>query len=522
MSKKRSPVLYCCLTFLITFLLAGGISTALAQALENKEPGKRVGYRLRSFIPNASASMYFEPTQSGGEVRLTALGLPEPKGLMPGAQVFLVWAVASGENPRRVGVLQTDIGGNGGLSFARPASFERYSIVVTSETSPVAERPAGVMVFASRADAVTPFYGEKKKGMTAARRRALDRELGKREPGVSNDFYAEVEAALNANPADRHTIELYGDEIASEAYGLALVAARNENIYARTLIKKLPLPAHFGASTYLLWGIMPDGRITYMGSLPSDASDADVYVRVGGFNSADLDLLVTAEVRSPVRSPSGLRSMSSRVQRPDNSPAYGAIEGRVLDEDGSPLPGAIVDIHPADETAIVGSLPVAYTDEQGRFFLDGVIPGTQMIYASKEEAGYPSSYLGFFIDPGIVPKVTVYNKQVTEGVVVRLGSKAARLVARIVDAETRQPIKDAEIILYRNENPDDYFSFGLNQSEGRFQRLIPSIILKMKVAAPGYEDWFYGEDGTQAKQGVIQVAPNTTKELLIALRHSKN
>jgi hypothetical protein len=193
----------------------------------------------------------------------------------------------------------------------------------------------------------------------------------------------------------------------------------------------------------------------------------------------------------------------------------------VLDEEGNPLAGAMVDIHPIGETVIAGSLPVAYTDEQGRFFLDGVTPGTHMIYASKEEGGYPSSYLGFFIDPSVVPKVTVYNKRVTEGVIVRLGSKAARLAARVVDAETNQPIQDAEIILYRTENPSDYFSFGLNQSGGRFQRLIPSLSLHMKVTAPGYEDWFYGENGTQEKQGVIQVAPNTTKELLIALRQSK-
>lgn len=520
MSKKHSRVFYLYLIFLISFILASGSSTALAQG-QDKGPGKRLGFRLRSFIPKASASIYFEPTLSGGEVRLTALGLPEPESLMPDAQMFLVWAVASGEDPRHVGTLQPDGGGNGGLSFARPASFERYSIVVTAETSADAKRPAGVMVFASRADAVTAFYGEKNSKLTAARRKALDRELGKRERGVSNDFYQEVEAALKASTGGGRTIELLGDEIAPEATGLALVAASNENIYVRTLIKKLPLPSHFGANTYVLWGMMPDGRIAYMGSLPADVNDADTYLRIGGFSSADLDLLVTAEVKRPVAGPSGLRAVSSRIQRPESGPAYGAIEGRVLDAESNPLAGAMVDLHPIEETVIAGSLPVAYTDEQGRFFLDGVIPGTHMIYASKEEAGYSSSYLGFFIDPSVVPKVTVYNKQVTEGVILRLGSKAARLAARIVDAETNQPVEDAEVILYRTENPDDYFSFGLNQSGGRFQQLIPSLPLKMKVTAPGYEDWFYGENGTQEKQSVIEVAPNTTKELLIALRQSK-
>ncbi|HEV2704589.1 MAG TPA: carboxypeptidase-like regulatory domain-containing protein [Pyrinomonadaceae bacterium] len=504
-------------------LLASPLS-GLATKKGGQEPSsaKRVGVRLRSFVPNASGSLYFEPTPMGGVVRMTALGLPAPETLMPDAHVFLVWAVAPGERPLRVGELRADASGNGGIEFARPSSFEKYSVVMTVEPDAAAPAPAGVMVFASRAGAVTAFYGEKKEQrLSDSRRRAIDRELNRsaKVRRITNDFYSEVDDALDSAEGGARTLELFGDEIAPNAHGLARLASRNENIYVRTVIKKLPLPSAVGANTFVLWGVVPDGRIAYMGSLPAmDISNSDTYVRVGGFRSSDLDLLVTAEMRRPVMRPSGLRAVSTHNPREESGPAFGAIEGRVVDAAGQPLAGAVVEVRPADQMATSGALPVAYTNEEGRFFLDGVTPGTHMIYASKEDDGYPATFLAFFVtDASAIPKVTVYNKQVTEGTLVRLGPKAARLFGRVVDARTGQPVEEAEIILYREDNPDNYFSFGLNADGGRFQRLIPSIGFRMKVSSPGYEDWYYSGTPAREQAEVIRVEPNTTKELLISL-----
>jgi hypothetical protein len=514
------------LTALVTslLLLASPLSGFAAKKgrQETTPATKRVGVRLRTFVPNASGSLYFEPTPTGGVVRLTALGLPAPETLMPDAHVFLVWAVAPGERPLRVGELRADASGNGGIEFARPASFEKYSVVMTVEPDAAAPAPAGVMVFASRAGAVTAFYGEKKEQrLSDSRRRAIDRELSRSAKArrITNDFYSEVDDALDSPDGDARTLELFGDEIAPSAHGLARLASRNENIYVRTVIKKLPLPSAVGANTFVLWGVVPDGRIAYMGSLPAmDISNSDTYVRVGGFRSSDLDLLVTAEMRRPVMRPSGLRAVSTHNRREEGGPAFGAIEGRVVDASGKPLAGAVVEVRPADQTAASGALPVAYTNDEGRFFLDGVTPGTHMIYASKEDDGYPSTFLAFFVaDATTIPKVTVHNKQVTEGTLVRLGPKAARLFGRVVDGRTGQPVEEAEIILYREDNPDNYFSFGLNADGGRFQRLIPSIGFRMKVSSPGYEDWYYNGIASREQAEVIRVEPNTSKELLISL-----
>ncbi len=507
---------------------AGFAADAARKSGAQQEMGKRIGVRLRSFVPRASGSLYFEPTPNGGLVRITALGLPAPETLMPNAHVFLVWAVAPGERPLRAGEVRIDASGNGGIEFPRPASFEKYSVVMTVEPDIAAAQPSGVMVFASRAGEVTAFYGERRESlMSDSRRKAIDRELGRgakvRRDG--NDFYAEVDNALASSEGGTRTLELLGDEVAPSAHGLARVASRNENIYVRTVIKKLPLPSRVGANTYVLWGVVPDGRIAYMGSLPAmDITDADTYVRVGGFRSSDLDLLVTAEMRSPVSRPSGLRAISSRTTatKAESGPAFGAIEGQVVDSEGRPLAGAAVEVRPADQTIVAGALPVAYTDDQGKFFLDGIAPGTHMIYAAKEDDGYPSTFLAFFVaDASSIPKVTVYNKRVTEGTLVRLGPKAARLAGRIVDASTGQPIEEAEIVLYREDNPENYFSFGLNMDAGRFQRLIPPIGFRMKISSPGYADWFYGTDGTREQSQVIRVDPDTTKELLVSLKPLK-
>jgi hypothetical protein len=504
--------------------VVGAVTTGAQQA---GATGKRIGVRLRSFVPGASGSLYFEPSPRGGVVRMTALGLPPPQALMPAASVYLVWAVAPGESPLRVGEVRTDASGNGGIEFVRPASFEKYSVVMTAEPDSTAASPAGVMVFASRAGVVTANYGEKNEPkLSEAQRSAIDRELRRsaRARSAANDFYSEVDNALEADAGGARTLELVGDEIAPEAHGLARVASRNENIYLRTIIRELPAPSRVGANTYVLWGVVPGGRIAYMGSLPAaDLNDSETYVRVGGFSSAALDLLITAEMHRPALRPSGLRAVSSpATPTGESGPVFGAVEGQVVDADGRPLAGATVEVRPADQTVVSGALPVAYTDDDGKFFLDGIAPGTHLIYASKEDENYPSTFLAFFVaDQASIPKVTVYDRQVTEGTLVRLGPKAARLVGRVIDFRTRQPVEEAEIVLYREDNPDNHFSFGLNMDGGRFQRLIPPIGFRMKVSSPGYDDWFYGQDETPVQSLVIRAEPDTTKEIVISLRPSK-
>ena len=84
--------------------------------------------------------------------------------------------------------------------------------------------------------------------------------------------------------------------------------------YVRASFRGVPLPSALGASVYVLWGVRPDGRIAYMGSLPAseDLNRAEVYVRVAGFETDDYTLFVTAERARPAHAPDGRRLLKPR------------------------------------------------------------------------------------------------------------------------------------------------------------------------------------------------------------------
>lgn len=307
----------------ISFIMLSAITASAAvqddaqRAVDQREGGRRLGVRLRSFIPSASGSLHFEPTPDGGIVRLTVLGLPRAEAVMPTAHTFIVWASASGGRVVRIGDLQIDGSGNGGLQFNRPQGLDSYSVLVTAEPTSTVEKLTGTVVFASLANEVTAFFAEVDKTVRKNKRAA--RELGKRAKllGKPKDFYDEVDLALKTAPGGGRVLELFGQEIAPGARGSAHVTTLSLNAYVRARFQNLPPPLLVGANAYVLWSIVPDGRIIYMGSLPmtSDLDDTDVYVRVGGFNS-DFDLFVTAEQRRPVARPGERRALSSRPPAP--------------------------------------------------------------------------------------------------------------------------------------------------------------------------------------------------------------
>ncbi len=288
----------------------------------NETQSKRLGVRLRSFVPRASGALNFEPTETGGRVRLTALGLPMPSGVAQNATSYVVWAAAPG-GARRVGTLQTDAAGNGGLEFERPAGLDSYSVLVTAEAASTAERPMGAVVFASRANEVTAFFATVDQRMTEAKRRTsasarrpdVEAPRGRLRRHNTGDFYAEVDEAVSVKGGGR-VLELYGVEVTPNARGEAYTNVRGEQSYVRARIVQFPASTSVGAKAYVLWGIEPAGRIIYMGSVPElPANTADVYVRMGGAMANDMKLAVTAEDRNLVAAPSSRRAISSRPKR---------------------------------------------------------------------------------------------------------------------------------------------------------------------------------------------------------------
>jgi len=293
--------------------------------------GQRVDIRLRSLTTSATGQLAVEASEGGGRARLTALNLPDPQTVAAGARVYVVWAV-SGRRIVRLGELQRDQRGNGGLAFDRPEGFERYGVIVTAEAGAEVERP-GDPVLTTRADEAAALYPSNPAGApNAAGTGAPDAAATtpRTEPSATplpppaitrrprtaaaaGDFYAEVDDALLSQGGGR-VIELEGDSAAPKARGAARATLRESRAYVRANFVGVPVPSAVGASVYVLWGVVPDGRIVYMGSLPAtdDLNRAEVYVRVAGFDSDDYTLFVTAERRRPVPAPEGRRLLKPR------------------------------------------------------------------------------------------------------------------------------------------------------------------------------------------------------------------
>lgn len=340
---------------------ASGASAPSRKLSRARQDGGRVDIRLRSLTTRATGRLTVEPSESGGRVRMTALNLPDPRTVTPGANTYVVWAV-SGGRILRLGELRRDERGNGGLAFERPEGFERYGVIVTAESDANAERP-GDPVLTTRADEASALYTttpapsdttgtpEPAAAPNAAstpatsstpdatpapststapntspapaaspavreRTRASKRSVSApASASRAGGFYAEVEDAIAASGGGR-VVELEGDSLAPGAGGAARAAYQRGRAYVRANFRGVPLPSSVGAGVYVLWGVLADGRIVYMGSLPAteDLNRAEVYVRVPGFDADDYTLFVTAEPARPATAPS-----ARRVLRPTNA-----------------------------------------------------------------------------------------------------------------------------------------------------------------------------------------------------------
>jgi hypothetical protein len=287
---------------------AGGAGASLPQQAN-------MMLRLRSFAAGAQARLEIAPTAAGGRVRLVATNLPPPGQIAPRARVYLVWA--TGGRIVRLGELRRDGHGNAQLEFTHPASLTRYSLIVTAEESTQADHPGGAPVFSTRANEVTALFP----APAIVRPRNADatntnssappltptaqpvvRARYAAQSAVAVDFYAGIDAALERD-ADARDITLVGvRRAARRARGYARVTAEEGTAYVRARFRRVPPPARFGASRYVLWATTPAGQSRYLGSLPRQGlNSAETYVRAGDVNAEQFDLLVTAERGRRVR-----------------------------------------------------------------------------------------------------------------------------------------------------------------------------------------------------------------------------
>ena len=342
-ARRRAPLLV--LACAASLFVAAGTLPLSARADVTPRAARqtpRLDIRMRSFAPPASGHVTVEASASGGSGRVTVLSLPDPQTIVEGARVYVVWAVSEGRIAR-LGELRRDERGNGGLAFERPADFERYSVVVTAELAADAERP-GAPVLSTRANEATTLYPPAAPDRAATPPDTSATTTPTPEPSTPQPtptptaseqptptppttapplapppvvpahrprttrvvtFFAEVEDAIVSSGGGR-IIELGGERPAPDASGTARAATHAGRAYVRANFRGVPLPSTVNAAVYVLWAIVPDGRIVYMGSLPSteDLNAAEIYVRTAGFGEDTFELFVTAERARPAPAPS--------------------------------------------------------------------------------------------------------------------------------------------------------------------------------------------------------------------------
>ena len=198
------------------------------------------------------------------------------------------------------------------------------------------------------------------------------------------------------------------------------------------------------------------------------------------------------------------------VQNPPSG--FGAVQGRVVDELGKPLPGARVYAEAVDaKDRPTGKLYVTTTNDQGDFVLEQVTPGVNVICASKEEEFYPDTgAAALATDLRALPRVQVEDGKLTSGVTVRL-TKGGKLIGSILDSLNGEPVKNSRIRLSRSEDTSLYISTGPDE-EGRFEFVVPSKSFSLQVTAAGYKAWNSNDHG-----GPVLVQPGTTKEFSVVL-----
>lgn len=203
------------------------------------------------------------------------------------------------------------------------------------------------------------------------------------------------------------------------------------------------------------------------------------------FETAEAQLLVQARGLAPeqqaVTVERSLKPLSITLSKGN------AIKGRVVDESGKALEGATVSVVSWKDLPLLAWR--SQTDAEGRFTWDSA-PADQASYSITK--------------PGYMPVAQLISASRGEDVTVRL-SRSFKLVGKVIDAETKEPIKAFRIMRGRIWNPGDdqqvswertaqtvgsngSYSIGLDSPDlgGGRMYFSPNEKLKFMVSADGY------------------------------------
>ena len=217
---------------------------------------------------------------------------------------------------------------------------------------------------------------------------------------------------------------------------------------------------------------------------------SDFEVRVGAQGYSDSDVIKVAALQ-----PGEIRELAVPL-RPQ---ALGCMTGILVNQQGAPIGDVMIQANLGTESVWRES-PGKTTGKDGRFRFDALQPGSYTVFAHAAALGY------FFSQSN--ESVTHTSVQPGPGcveVTVRLGYKAAQLKVTVLDAVTRQPIKDY-VAKVGEELGGGISMFPIREDPV----MVPSLKrLHISAAAPGYRSESLVLAPLQAEE---------TRQLTISLR----
>ena len=191
------------------------------------------------------------------------------------------------------------------------------------------------------------------------------------------------------------------------------------------------------------------------------------------------------------------------------------IRGKVLDDQGRPVSGAVVNASP--DGGLRGRVPSAPSDSRGEFVIPVYKSDWFRVTASKPADGYLSTGNPFYYPiEDALAHVFVREGKASPFATVHLGPKAGTVAGRIVDAATGKAIEEAQITLCRAEVPKYCHRPAGKYMDGQFTFQVPASPFTVEISASGYKDWNGTEAGDQ-EPSVVQVASGARKVLSVSL-----
>jgi hypothetical protein len=184
----------------------------------------------------------------------------------------------------------------------------------------------------------------------------------------------------------------------------------------------------------------------------------------------------------------GLESPFATAAQNQVQSAYkGAIYGTVINQDGTPAKGLMLNALPLG-VMLAMPLPWTKTNDAGAYRFEHLQLGRYTVYAEDKEAGYSSFSTGAGGTPGHLPEVELTAEHPEAEFNVNLPPPAAFLLFHTTNRRTGTPIPRVEVtVMSADATPRTIFSSGFSSTEAL---LVPSDKdLLLHVTSWGFNDW---------------------------------